>query len=110
MEKPETGEWAFIIAISAALIAAFFMFGTTGAKALAAFLVLGLPFYIILDNFRLEKDEKIFFAMFLGLAYFAIAVWVVNIAVPSLKISVLAAFAVLTLLGLSWKKLRLPKG
>ncbi len=106
----KTEEAALMAAIGIFVIAAFAMFGITGAKAITAFLIFALPFYLILNNFKLEKDEKIFFALFFGLAYFAMAVWIINRILPSLKLSIIAAFIAVCLIGLFWKKLKMPTG
>ncbi len=105
----KTEEAAFMAAVSAALIIAFVLFGISGAKTIVAFIIFTFPFYVILNNFKLETDEKLFFAFFLGLAFYAITVWTINRAIPSLKLSIIAAFILLTLAGLFWKKLKLPK-
>ncbi len=104
----KTEEAALMAGISAALILSFVLFGIGGAKTIVAFIIFAFPFYVILNNFNLETDEKLFFAFFLGLAFFAITVWTVNRAIPSLKVSIIAGFILLTLLGYFWKKLRLP--
>lgn len=107
MER-KTEEYMIMAVIGAAVMLAFLLFGVAGAKTVVAFLVFAFPFYLILNNFSLEQDEKIFFALFLGLALFAMATWYLNRLIPSLKFSVITAVIVLCLLGLFWKKMKLP--
>lgn len=92
----------------AALSLALILFGTTGERAMIGLFIFALPIYLIMNNFELGQDEKIVFAFFLSLAFFGTAVWYANRIIPSLTYSMIATFILLSLLGIFWKKLRLP--
>ena len=87
---------AFIVII----VVAFSILGMTGAKTILAFFAFfALPFFLILNAFSLSTEEKLFFALFIGIAWFSLIVFVINRIVPSFRISTLITLAVLVLLG-----------
>ncbi len=93
--------------LAASLMAAAFLFGTTGARTVAAIVVFFfLPFYLILRKLSIEADEKVFFAFFIGLGLFSAVVFYVGRIVPSFRLSVAVAFILLLLLPFILKKLR----
>lgn len=78
----------------------FYLFGWTGARTvLGMFAVFFLPFYLILDNFNIEQDEKVFFSFFIGLALYSVFVFYVNRIIPSMRVSMVVTFVVLIIVG-----------
>ena len=92
-----------LIAGIAAVVAIFFLtlFGLTGLKTLAgAFLFFFLPFYLILDNFDLEKSEKIIFSLFIGLGVFSTFVYYLGFLFGSIKMAAAVTFFLLASIGI----------
>lgn len=88
----------------------YHLFGWTGVRTVFGMLaVFFIPFYLILDNFDLQKDEKIFFSFFIGLALYPVFVWYVNRIIPSMRLSMLVTFIVLVLIGLILRYLKAKK-
>ena len=85
----------------------FLLFGITGARTVSAMLLLFfLPTFLILSNFRLELQEKIFFSFFLGLGFFPLAAWYLGRVSGSLRIGTVLAFAVLCAAGIALRIFR----
>lgn len=91
----------------AALLTAAYYFGIAGARTLAGLaLFFFLPFYLILGRVKIEADERVFFAFFLGLGLFSAVVFYVGRLVPHYRLAVAIAFVLLLLLPFA---LRLKK-
>lgn len=105
MKIPDKEDMAFI-GILAALILIFFFYilGTSGLmSALGIILIFILPIYFILNNFKLDNDEKIVFSFFIGAGIFpSIAYWLGTLI--SFKISIFMTFILLLILGFLIKK------
>ncbi len=89
------------------LILLFFwaLFGFTGVKIIiGAFLCFFIPFYLILDNFEMERGEKVIFSFFIGLGVFSAITYYIGIVVGSLRISMGITFILLVAIGLLIKK------
>ncbi len=86
---------------SAAAVFAGLIFGLSGVLTVLAMTLLFLPALLILQNFALDSAERLFFAVFISLGLFPLAVWLVNKLVPSFRVSVFVA-AALGLTGLAW--------
>lgn len=92
--------------LAAILIAAANYFGITGIRTVSGMAVFFfLPFYIILRKLPIDKDEKFFFAFFLGLGLFSTAVFYAGRVIPSFRAAVIAAFVILLLLPFAKKLL-----
>lgn len=96
MDLPKIENLKFIVIVAAViLLVLYFILGFSGMmSALGHILLFIVPIYLILDNFDLRQDEKIFFSFFLGVGIFpSLVYWPATIA--SFKLSILIAFIVL---------------
>ena len=89
------------------LLFSYAIFGMTGARTMAAIIILFfIPSYLIINNFELEKDEKIIYSFFLGIGIFpSIAYWL-GIAISSLSYASLITFVMLIAISYAVRKLR----
>mgnify|MGYP001602835516 CR=1 FL=1 len=105
MKLPDK-ENMILIGILAAIILTFFFYilGASGLmSALGIILIFILPTYFILNNFKIDDDEKIVFSFFIGVGIFpSIAYWLGTLI--SFKISILMTFILLLILGFLIKK------
>src|SRR3989338_8074078 len=70
------------------------LFGFAGFRTIIAVaLIFVMPPLFVLKNSNLDIEEKIFFSLFIGLGLFALLAWSINWILPSFKLSVIAAFA-----------------
>ncbi|MCP3682779.1 MAG: hypothetical protein GY861_08830 [bacterium] len=90
---------SIIVGLLILLITAIAIDFTTSRTVLAFYLVFILPVYSILSNFDLGRDEKFFFSLFIGLGLFPLAVYYLNMIIPSFKISIIASFVILVAIG-----------
>lgn len=91
---------AAITAGLAILVFALLLFGISGFKSLAVFLLFFvLPAYAIISRFDLDFGEKLFFALFVSLGVFPIAVWLLNKFLPSFRVSTVAALSLAVAFG-----------
>lgn len=97
MENNGTREFvAFISIIAAAsLVFLFMLFGLVGMKVAFGILIVSFPFYLILNNFRLDSGEKFVFSLLLGMTIFPSLVYILGFMI-SFKISIFMVFAFLT--------------
>ena len=87
------GAWALSFAVVA--IFAFIIFGFAGFRTIVAMaLLFAIPPLLFLKNSSLDVDEKLFFSFFIGIGLFALLAWAVNQVLPSFRVSVVVAFAV----------------
>ena len=104
-QKAEYFGFAGII-IAIILVFLFFILGIKGLMTgigLISFLV--VPFYLILNNFELENDEKLIFSFFLGAGIFSsIAYWVGYFI--SFRIAIFLTLILLLFLAYLTKKLK----
>ena len=107
MKLPNFRQTGFVF-FAAALVLAFFYFilGFSGMMTvLGIMLFFMLPFYLILDNFEIDQDEKIVFSFFIGVGIFpAIAYWLGMLI--SFRISIFVTFAILVAASFTIKKLK----
>lgn len=83
------------------------LFGFAGVKVIgSAILLFFLPFYLILDSFELELEEKIIFSFFIGIGIFSSFVYYLGIVFDSIKTAVVITFVLLILVGIILKKLK----
>ncbi|MFH1317240.1 MAG: hypothetical protein ABII01_07000 [Candidatus Woesearchaeota archaeon] len=99
--------------IGLALIIAVFSlvtFGLTGLLTIIIiFLFFILPFYIILKNTDLEKDEKLFLPFFIGIGLFSTITYYLAFPLNSIKVAAVLTFILLILSGFVANKLLLKK-
>ena len=100
MKLPDK-ENMILIGILAAIILTFFFYilGASGLmSALGIILIFILPTYFILNNFKIDDDEKIVFSFFIGAGIFpSIAYWLGTLI--SFKISIFITFLILLAVG-----------
>lgn len=90
--------WASALFIAAG--AAFILFGLPGLRTILAIAALFvLPFLFLMRNAGIELEEKIFFSLFIGIGLFPLFAWLVNQVLPSFRLSVLAALALVGAAG-----------
>ncbi len=83
----------WLISLAVIAVAAFVLFGFTGFRAIIAIAILFIiPPLLLLKNSSLDAEEKIFFALFIGLGLFPLLVFSANQVLPSFRLSILAAF------------------
>ena len=86
----------FGAALLIALVFSFVLFGITGIRVVLGIVFVSLPFYFILNNFKLEEGEKIIFSILLGLTIFPSMVYLLGFLI-SFRLSIIIVFAVLTI-------------
>jgi len=97
---------AGILALILIALFSFIFFGFTGFKVIIGFILLFfLPFYLILDNFKLEMGEKIIFSFFIGAIMFPALVYLLG-RLMSVRISIWVSFVMFVLVGLLMRKFR----
>ena len=103
-QKTEYFGFAGII-IAIILIFLFFILGIKGLiTGIGLILFLVIPFYLILNNFELENDEKLIFSFFLGAGIFSsIAYWIGYFI--SFRVTIFLTFILLLLTAYLIKKL-----
>ena len=61
------------------LLVPSFFFGLTGAKAfIAIFLFFLLPFFLLFSHLPIERDETLFFSLFIGLVVYSQLLWTID--------------------------------
>jgi hypothetical protein len=94
-----------IAAIVLILLEVAILFGFTGLRTVAGILIFfTLPVYLILDNFKLNRIEKVFFSIFIGFGLYPTSVWYVNRIIPSLTLSIFITSIILVGIGLLLKR------
>jgi apolipoprotein N-acyltransferase len=106
--KIKLGNKELIIGIGILMILFFqILFGITGVRTITGvFLFFFLPFYLILDNFNLERNEKIVFSFFMGLGIFSTFVYYLGILVGSIRIAMVITFILLMVVAIMLKKFK----
>jgi len=93
-----------MLCFAAVLIVAIILFGYVGLRTIIAIaLFFFLPFYLIFRPFALENDEKVFFAFFIGIAFFSTAVFYVGRLIPSYRAATAIAFVFLLIIPIVLK-------
>ena len=91
----------WMICLLVILATAYSLFQWNGIAVILGMLVLYfLSFYLIIRNFDLEEDEKIFFSFFTGIGIFPFLVYALYYLVKSLRISILITFILLVVAGI----------
>lgn len=108
--KKETIYISLLIIVISSI--AYARFGITGIRTiLGIILIFILPVYLILDYFALPNDEKLFFSLFTGLGIIPLIIWLMNIAIYSLRASIIIIFLILLTIGilLKLKKIKMER-
>ncbi len=92
-----------IICTAIIFLFSFFLFGLTGLRTIGTIFGMFLPAYLIMSNFDIEEEEKVFFSFFIGLTIFPLLVWYMNIFIASLTVSIIITFILLSAVGLFLK-------
>jgi len=85
------------------LIFSFVVFGITGIRISIGIFLISLPFYLILNNFKIENDEKIVFSLLLGLTLFSSLVYLLGLLI-SFRLSIAIVFILLIVIAFILKK------
>ena len=104
LDKEDLGFFGILVLAIAAFF--YYILGFSGMmSALGIVLLFFVPTFLIINNFRLEQDEKIVFSFFIGVGIFpSIAYWLGMLI--SFKIAIFATFAILLGIAFTIKKLR----
>lgn len=76
------------------LIFSFALFGIRGARVVLGVIFISMPFYLILNNFQLDKGEKFVFSILLGLTIFPSLAYLLGLFVP-FRIAIAVVFVAL---------------
>ena len=77
-----------------------YLFGITGIRTISSFIIIFfIPGYIIVRKLDLDNTEKLVFGIFLGLGILPFTIFYANQLMPSFRISIIASFIFLALLG-----------
>jgi len=90
----------YIIAILLVTLSGLFLFGMVGLRTLFGIIAMAFPAHLLIGLFGIKGEERLIFAVFAGIALFPLAVFYLNRFVPSLRLSILLVFIVLTAAGL----------
>ena len=97
----------FVIFLSIILLAflvfSFALFGITGVRVFLGIIFISFPFYLMLNNFKLNEAEKFVFSVLLGLAIFPSLVYLLGLLI-SFKIAIAAAFVIFIGIAVALKK------
>ena len=90
-----------IVCVIIALTLILYIFGFIGIKSIiGALLLFFLPAYLILSSFKLDEDETIILSFFTGLGIYALIVYYINRAIPSLRMSMVVVWVALMAIGI----------
>ena len=104
-------EHVIFFGILAAILAVFFyaILGISGVLSiLAIILIFIVPVYFILDNFELEKDEKLIFSFFISTGIFPIFSYWLGLFL-SFKLAIVITFILLIGIGFLVRKIKKSK-
>lgn len=80
------------------------LFGFTGLKVFLGLIFLFLlPFYIFIDKFDFESDEKLIFSFIISLGIFSAFVYYISFLVNSMKIAIIISTIILYSLALLFR-------
>ena len=93
------------IIILTILIFSFALFGFAGIRFVLGFIIIWIPFYLILNNFDLELGEKFIFSVLMGITLFPSIVYLIGLVI-SFRISIVITFILFTGLSFIIKKFK----
>ena len=110
MKNNELNEHALFLLICLIAIAvfSFVVYGITGLRIAAGFILICIPFYMILSNFSFEEGDKLIFSLFMGLTILPSITYIIGFLV-SFRIAIILTFFILVALAFAiskYKKIR----
>ena len=91
---------AWLVGLFSIAVFAFILFGLAGFRVIVALAILFVaPVLVLLRSVNLDFDEKVFFSLFIGIGLFPLLVWYINQALPSFRVSIVAALSVAAAAG-----------
>lgn len=109
--KLKIGDKEIVLIIGAlAVIFFFYLFGITGIRVIIAALVLALPFYLILNNFKFELSEKIIFSIYASIGIFPSIAYYLGLALGNLALAAGATFLLLMCVAFAVEKFKRKEG
>ena len=101
----ERKELIVLLSITVLIVAvfSFVVFGITGLRMTAGIIFISLPFYFILNNFKLTEGEKIVFSILLGLTAFSSLAYIIGLFI-SFRIAIIASFVLLIFVAFGIRK------
>ena len=90
--------------IAVILLFASYLFGVTGLRMIAGFILMTIPAIILLNQFSLDTEEEVIISVFLSLVFFPLLVWYLNWIVPSLRVTIGIVFFLLLFGALAARK------
>lgn len=90
------------IILLAMLIFSFVLFGLTGVRVVLGLIFISVPFYFMLNNFKLNDGEKFVFSILLGLTIFPSLVYLFGLVV-SFRLGILIAFIAFICIAIAGK-------
>ena len=91
-----------IIAIVIAIFS-FALFGITGIRVFLGIIFISLPFYLLLDNFKLTLGEKFVFSIILGITILPSLAFLLGFVI-SFRLAIWAVFIVLIIAAVVLRK------
>ena len=96
-----------IIAVVIAIFS-FALFGITGVRVFIGIIFMSLPFYLLLDNFKITPGEKFVFSIILGITILPSLAFLLGFVI-SFRLAILAVFIVLVIAAVTLKKYKKSK-
>ena len=90
--------------VAVILLFASYLFGVTGLRLIAGFILMTIPAIILLNQFSLDTEEEVIISVFLSLVFFPLLVWYLNWIVPSLRVTIGIVFFLLLFGALAARK------
>ena len=105
--KFKLGNWAIVL-ISTVIVALFlfWVFGTQGVQLLIPVFILGVPLYLIFNNFKFDFSEKIVFSLYASIGIFPSFVYFLGLWIGNLIVAVGITFFLLSGIGMVLSKFR----
>jgi len=86
-------------------IFSFVLFGITGVRVFIGIIFMSLPFYLLLDNFKLTLGEKFVFSIILGITILPSLAFLLGFVI-SFRLAIWAVFIVLIIAAVVLKKFK----
>lgn len=96
------------IVVAIVLIFLYALFGFSGIMAGISIIFVALPFYLILDKFKLEQGEKFLFSALLGLTVFPSLAYMLGLVV-SFRMSIILSFFMFIIAAFIVRKYKIKK-
>ncbi|MDP6548123.1 MAG: hypothetical protein QF917_04170 [Candidatus Woesearchaeota archaeon] len=101
----DSKELVIFLSIIAVVIAifSFALFGITGVRVFIGIVFMSLPFYLLLDNFKLTPGEKFVFSVILGITILPSLAFILGFVI-SFRLAILVIFIVLVIAAVALRK------